>query len=67
MTSLDFVQKYKIRIVHFIGYFNKLKVISVETLMNALKYLSNYCKKMHAGLTFQHSSSIPTEVFKQQP
>ena len=31
------------------GYFNKLKVISVETLMNALKYLSNYWKKMHAG------------------
>ena len=49
------------------AYFNKLNVISVETLMNVLKYLSNYCKKMHAGLTFQHSCRIPTEVFKQQP
>ena len=43
------------------GYFNKLKVISIETLINALKYLSNHCKQIHAGLIFQHSCSIPTE------
>ena len=33
------------------GYFNKLKVISVETLMITLKYLSNYLQENARGLS----------------